>query len=83
MIGYESFQVKTISDKLLFAGIRFFLAGIIVLLCSLIMSHSIPRIQKNNVSTILILALVQTSLQYVFFYLGLANTSARMDFRLT
>lgn len=75
-IGYDSFHITTVSDKIFFAGIRFFIAGILVLLFSLFTTHSIPNIQKKNYHTIVALSLIQTTLQYIFFYLGLANTTA-------
>lgn len=74
--GYTAFHISTIGDKLLFAGIRFFIAGIMVLAFQALISHSIPKIHKENYSTVLSLAIVQTTLQYIFFYLGLANTTA-------
>lgn len=75
--GYALFQIATndVPSKLVFAGYRFFLAGIIVLLIALISGKKISSLSKINVFEIFILGLTQTSLEYIFFYIGLANTT--------
>lgn len=76
-IGYELFQISdAVSDKILFAGARFFLSGIILLVGYILFYRKIPKIQKNNIGTVTTLGLVQTTLEYIFFYIGLSNTSS-------
>lgn len=60
------------SSQLLFAGCRFFLAGLLVLLLGTAGNF---KIKKKEVPMVLVLALFQTILQYVFFYIGLAHTT--------
>lgn len=76
-IGYELFSIAAndIGSKLVFAGIRFSLAGLLVLLflCMTDKKELFPA--KENLPSIFILGLFQTTLQYVFFYIGLSNTT--------
>lgn len=60
--------------KILIAGIRFFMAGIITLLYFFIFDRSFKDVKKMNWKFVLILGLVQTSIQYLFYYIGLSNT---------
>ncbi len=76
-IGYNLFKIDT-SDSMsiiLFAGIRFFIAGILCVLFLSVKNKKIVLPQKNSGKNILILCLFQTVIQYLFFYLGLARTS--------
>lgn len=60
--------------KLQFAGYRFLLAGLLVLLVVLLLKRDL-KIPKEAVTGLILLGLCQTSLQYLFFYNGLANTT--------
>ena len=62
--------------QILFAGTRFFVAGIMVILAASIPARRILIPSKSDIKPILILALFQTIIQYVFFYFGLARASA-------
>ncbi|MDT8717504.1 DMT family transporter [Clostridium sp. 19966] len=75
--GYLLFNIASgdIPSKLLFAGYRFFLAGIILLFISKLSGKSLLKFSKKAFSQLLILGLLQTTLQYIFFYIGLANTT--------
>lgn len=74
--GYTLFQITdSLFMKLLFAGVRFLLAGILVLLAAGWKRRGIPRISRGNRVTVLLMALIYTALQYVFFYVGLSNTT--------
>ncbi|MBU3141998.1 DMT family transporter [Clostridium sp. CF012] len=64
-----------ISSKLVFAGYRFILAGIILLIVAQLSGIKIFAITKDAIFKIFILGLTQTMLQYIFFYVGLANTT--------
>ncbi|MDD6795816.1 MAG: DMT family transporter [Clostridiaceae bacterium] len=76
-IGYELFNIETtdLMSKILFAGYRFFLAGIITIIISSIISKKIVYPKLKELKAISILGLIQTTIQYIFFYVALANTS--------
>jgi drug/metabolite transporter (DMT)-like permease len=76
-IGYQLFRIGTedTSSQILFAGIRFTLAGILAVILSSFTSKKILIPKKNDIAPVFILSLFQTILQYFFFYIGLANTS--------
>lgn len=73
-IGYKMFHIASAdaSSQLLFAGCRFFLAGILVLLLG---TSGNFKLKKTEIPMVLILSMFQTILQYVFFYIGLAHTT--------
>lgn len=76
-LGYEFFQISSAEtgSVLLFAGMRFTLAGILTILFGSIFSKKMLVPKKENWFIVLKLCLVQTVAQYLFFYIGLANTS--------
>lgn len=76
-IGYELFQISSdaTSSQLLFAGIRFTIAGILAVLFGSILNRKILIPQKTSFPLIIKLSLVQTVAQYIFFYIGLAHTT--------
>ncbi len=76
-IGYRLFDIQAsdIASKFLFAGYRFTLAGILLLVLAQISGKGIFRFSKRNISRLFILGMVQTTLQYLFFYIGVANTT--------
>ncbi len=76
-VGYQIFGIDN-TDTLsiiLFAGIRFFLAGILIILFQSIMAGHFIKPEKGAFPSILKLSLAQTMLQYFCFYVGLAHTS--------
>ena len=76
-IGYELFAIDSANDfgKLLFAGLRFTLAGLMTLAVSVILQKKLVIPQRQHWCGIALLGLVQTTGQYIFFYLGLSNTT--------
>ncbi len=72
-IGYELFHItdSPVAVKLLFAGIRFFMAGLFVIAFNCISHKSFIYPRKDEIKGIVILGLVQTTLEYIFFYLSL------------
>lgn len=76
-LGYEIFQIQgdDIGSKLLFAGIRFAAAGVMVLAVLGIQSRQKPLPEKGNFKNLLALGILQTAIQYYFFYVGLAHTT--------
>ncbi len=75
--GYDLFQIATddIPSKIVFAGYRFLFAGGLLLLCALLQRKPIGRFRPRQFAQLTLLGLTQTSLQYLFFYIGLAFTS--------
>lgn len=61
-------------QKILVAGIRFFMAGIITLIYFLIFDKNCKDFKKLDWKFVIILGLIQTSIQYLFYYIGLSNT---------
>ncbi len=75
-IGYELIlPVKGPASTILFAGIRFTLAGIITVLIYSIARKKFLYPKKENLAKVATVGLFQTVIQYIFFYIGLANTS--------
>lgn len=61
-------------EQFLFAGYRFTLAGLLIFLFMLVIREPL-RYRQGSLKCIVSLGLVQTVLQYVFFYTGLAHSS--------
>ena len=76
-IGYQLFKIPAdaVSSQMLFAGMRFTLAGILVIVIGSLMGRKFMVPRKEVWKKILILSLFQTIIQYIFFYIGLANTT--------
>ncbi len=76
-IGYRLLGISSqeINSQILFAGSRFTLAGVLTILIGSVITRKFLIPAKESWGNILILCLFQTILQYVFFYIGLSNTS--------
>ncbi len=75
-MGYELIlPEKDTASTILFAGIRFLLAGFITVLIYSIARRKLLIPKPENFGRITLVCLFQTVLQYIFFYVGLANTS--------
>ncbi len=76
-VGYELFNIGTndIGSKLIFAGYRFAIAGILVLVMELINRKNIFKYSLKEFGEITLLGSTQTALQYLFFYVGLSYTT--------
>ena len=75
--GYRLLNIVS-SDTasiLLFAGVRFTLAGILTVLIFSIAERKPLFPRRNAMKKIAVLSVFQTILQYIFFYFGLAYTS--------
>lgn len=77
-LGYDWFNIKSneMANQILFAGYRFTIAGIMVILVGSIIEKRIlfPKSLKSW-ERVGIVSLFQTFLQYVFYYIGLAHTT--------
>lgn len=76
-IGYEWFQIGTddLYGKFMFAGSRFFLAGVVVWVLGSLGRKKVLLPPKQAVFRITLLGIVQTALQYLFFYVALSYTT--------
>ena len=74
-LGYQLFDIPSgdSSSQILFAGIRFTLAGILVILAGSMMQGKLLKPSKAAIPKVLKLCMFQTVLQYIFFYIGLAH----------
>lgn len=74
-LSYEELNIPAddFMTKIYFAGIRFFLSGILVFLYSFFFTKT--KGGKVDLKFLLLLGLVQTTIQYLFFYIGVGNTS--------
>lgn len=75
-LGYKLFEIPAgeTATQILFAGCRFFLAGLLTIVFTSIPQRKLMRPKKENLHMVLALAMLQTVAQYVFFYIGVANT---------
>ena len=71
--GYALFNIAQgdIASKLVFAGWRFTFAGLVLLVIAAIAQKTL-RLDLRTMGQVSLLGLTQTTLQYVFFYTGLA-----------
>lgn len=70
---YFGITSDMIGKTMLLAGIRFTMAGVLTLLVYFITIRKIILPQKSDVKGIIITGIIQTGLQYLFFYIGLSN----------
>ncbi len=76
-IGYKLFDIDTahVPSLILFAGTRFTLAGVLVIIFGSIIKRRFIYPKVKNLWRVGLLSLFQTAAQYTFFYIGLANTA--------
>ncbi len=84
-IGYEIFRIEAgdIPSKLIFAGARFLLAGLIVLVIGIFKEGSTMKLHRRDILPITVLGFCQTYLQYLFLYIGLVQVSGTKSAVLT
>ncbi|WP_339261122.1 DMT family transporter [Paenibacillus sp. FSL R5-0749] len=76
-LGYIAFNIlpEDIASKYVFAGYRFTLAGLLLLLLSRIVRKEKLQLSRTQWTSLIMLGILQTGLQYMFFYVGVANTT--------
>jgi len=75
-IGYQLILPQGgVASTILFAGIRFTLAGVITVLIYSIARKKFLYPKKENIAKVATVSCFQTIIQYIFFYVGLANTT--------
>ena len=73
--GYKLLSVSGVASIMLFAGMRFFLAGVFTVIIFSVVAKKVLLPKRDNVPRILLVSVFQTVVQYIFFYLGLAYTT--------
>lgn len=76
-IGYKLFDVDegNAFSQILFAGIRFVLAGVLTILIGSISAKKPLLPSRKSAGKIIKLSMFQTIIQYLFFYIGLSHTT--------
>ena len=74
-IGYELLAIADTGSQILFAGYRFFLAGVLTFLLGSLMERRLLRIRRSSLPAVIGQGLLQTTGQYVCFYIALAHMS--------
>jgi drug/metabolite transporter (DMT)-like permease len=75
--GYALFGIAPadVASKLVFAGWRFLIAGLSLVVYAALTGKAVRGLTPRAWGRIALLGLTQTTLQYVFFYIGLAHTT--------
>ncbi len=76
-IAYQLFGIGSddVASRLMLAGVRFMLAGLMTVLFGSVILHRFLYPKKEIIKYVLFLALFQTIGQYYFFFMALAHTS--------
>ena len=77
-LGYRCFSIaaEDTMSVILFAGVRFTLAGLLTVLLGSLLRRRILLPKRGSGGMILTLAMMQTVIQYTFFYIGLSHAPA-------
>ncbi len=77
-LGYRYFSIagEDTMSVILFAGVRFMLAGLLTILLGSLLRRRFLLPKPGSGGMILALAMMQTVIQYSFFYIGLAHAPA-------
>ncbi len=77
-LGYRFFNIagEDTMSVLLFAGVRFALAGVLTILFGSLLCRRILLPKRGSLHMIVLLAMMQTVIQYTFFYIGLSHAPA-------
>lgn len=76
-IGYELLGIASadVPSELLFAGLRFMLAGIIAIAAASVAERRFISVKPSSAGMVVRLSLAQTIVQYAFFYIGVSHAS--------
>lgn len=69
--------------QIVFAGMRFLLAGMILLIFLMITNRKVLRVKRSSIMILVLFGVIQTAVQYFFFYNGLAKVSGMQGAILT
>lgn len=74
-VGYQWFKIEGTGSQILFAGFRFFLSGVLTFVAGCILEKRVLTMKRSSIPYILRQGILQTTVQYFFFYVGMANTT--------
>lgn len=76
-LGYAwmNIEASDTATQILYAGCRFTMAGVLTIIIGSILQKEILLPKASSIPKIAWLSLLQTVIQYLFFYIGLAHTS--------
>lgn len=76
-ITYAELEIAPtdVSARMLLAGARFFIAGVMVFAVQRLVLRQTVKVPRGSLGSLVMLGLVQTGLQYYFFYNGVAAVS--------
>ena len=74
-LGYRFFDIASsdVMSQILFAGVRFTLAGLLTILFGSLMRRHVLIPKRSSWGMVVTLAFIQTVIQYTFFYIGLSH----------
>lgn len=75
-MGYDHIDENHIPSLLLWAGLQFAFAGLLVILAYSAFSRKLVHPKKKNIGGVALVSFLQTVLQYLLLYVGLANTTS-------
>lgn len=75
-LAYSDIVIQGIPNQLLFAGLRFLIAGIMVFVVCFFMRKNVLDIERSRAPKIFLYSLLLTVFHYTFNYIGVANASA-------
>ena len=81
--GYMTLQIHTVADKLIFAGLRFLIAGAMVFAAAWARERRLPTVPRPLIGGAILYGVLQTGLMYILNYIGVANTTATKTAILT
>ena len=61
--------------QIVFAGMRFLLAGLILLVFLFFTNRHQLKVKRSHLLLLIVFGIIQTAVQYYFFYIGLSNVS--------
>ncbi len=74
-LGYEWMDIEGTGSQILFAGYRFFLSGVFTFFIGCVLEKKLLIMKRSSIWHIFRQGLLQTTAQYVCFYVGLAYTT--------
>ena len=72
-LGYEWLVIDGAGSQILFAGLRFTMAGIFTFCYGLIVEAPTMKIRRQNLLPLIGHGIIQTAIAYIFFYVGVAH----------
>ena len=75
--GYKLFAIAAddTATQILFAGVRFTLGGILAVVLGSLMQGQVLKPGRKAMPKVVVLAMLQTVIQYTLYYIGLAHTT--------